>query len=105
MIWFEPISTLEAAEKIRSVPCTSPVRRLARTAEPHESFRAWVKEVLQTTQVAQNVVLLALMYIYRLKITNPAVRGQAGSEYRLLTVALMLGNKCTSVVPVNYWLW
>ena len=38
--------------------------------------------------VAQNVVLLALLFIYRLKKLNPTVRGKPGSEYRLLTVAL-----------------
>jgi hypothetical protein len=43
--------------------------------------------------VAQNVVLLALLFIHRLKKLNPTVRGKPGSEYRLLTVALMLGNK------------
>jgi hypothetical protein len=43
--------------------------------------------------VAQNVVLLALLFVYRLKKLNPAVKGKPGSEYRLLTVALMLGNK------------
>lgn len=43
--------------------------------------------------MAQNVVLLALLFIYRLKKLNPTVQGKPGSEYRLLTVALMLGNK------------
>ena len=33
------------------------------------------------------------MFIYRLKSFNPTVKGKPGSEYRLLTVALMLGNK------------
>ena len=47
------------------------------------------------TQVSQNVILLALMFIYRLKRLNPGVKGKVGSEFRLLTVALMLGNKCT----------
>lgn len=46
------------------------------------------------TQVSQNVILLALMFVYRLKILNPGVKGKVGSEFRLLTVALMLGNKC-----------
>jgi hypothetical protein len=55
-----------------------------------------VHTVLSTTQVTQNVILLALLFVYRLKVANPNVRGQSGSEYRLLTVALMLGNKCTS---------
>lgn len=50
--------------------------------------------MLSTTQVSQNVILLALLFIYRLKKLVPTVNGKAGSEYRLLTVALMLGNKC-----------
>ena len=49
--------------------------------------------ILSTTQVTQNVILLALMFIYRLKKLNPTVKGKSGSEFRLLTVALMLGNK------------
>lgn len=49
--------------------------------------------MLSTTQVTQNVILLALLFIYRLKKLNPQVKGKPGSEYRLLTVALMLGNK------------
>lgn len=39
------------------------------------------------------MVILALLFIYRLKTINPGVKGKPGSEYRLLTVALMLGNK------------
>lgn len=34
------------------------------------------------------------MFIYRLKKLNPGVKGKLGSEFRLFTVALMLGNKC-----------
>jgi hypothetical protein len=63
-------------------------------AIPTVSFRKWVVTILSTTQVTQNVILLALLFIYRLKTLNPTVKGKAGSEYRLLTVALMLGNKC-----------
>jgi Cyclin len=33
------------------------------------------------------------MFIYRLKKFNPSVSGKRGSEFRLLTIALMLGNK------------
>ena len=50
--------------------------------------------ILSMTQVSPNVILLALMFIYRLKKHNPSVKGKVGSEFRLLTVALMLGNKC-----------
>lgn len=52
-----------------------------------------MNNLLSTTQVTQNVILLALLFVYRLKLTNPSVSGRPGSEYRLLTVALMLGNK------------
>ena len=57
-------------------------------------FLKWVTTILTTTQVSQNVIILALMFIYRLKKLNASVKGKAGSEFRLLTVALMLGNKC-----------
>ena len=60
---------------------------------PNMGFRKWVTTILSTTQVTQNVILLALMFIYRLKKLNPTVKGKSGSEFRLLTVALMLGNK------------
>ena len=65
------------------------------------SFRKWVTTLLATTQVHQNVILLALLFIYRLKSLNPQVKGKPGSEYRLLTVALMLGNKCEPVVRIG----
>ncbi len=62
-------------------------------ALPSIGFRKWVTTILSTTQVTQNVILLALMFVYRLKRLNPGVKGKVGSEFRLLTVALMLGNK------------
>ena len=70
-----------------------PPTQLVPDAKPTTGFRKWVTTILSTTLVAQNVVLLALLFIYRLKKLNPTVRGKPGSEYRLLTVALMLGNK------------
>ncbi|ROW12536.1 hypothetical protein VMCG_00196 [Cytospora schulzeri] len=93
LFWFESPKILETAENIRSLPKDRPLPRLAATALPTEAFKKWVQTVLSTTQVTQNVILLAVMFIYRLKMTNPSVRGRPGSEYRLLTVALMLGNK------------
>lgn len=85
---------LEAAENVRSLPANAAICRLTEHAIPSQQFTKWVQAVFTTTQIAQNVMLLALMFIYRLKMTNPNVKGQSGSEYRLLTVALMLGNKC-----------
>lgn len=63
-------------------------------AYPATGFMKWVTTILSTTQVTQNVILLAVLFIYRLKKQCPTVKGKLGSEYRLLTVALMLGNKC-----------
>lgn len=93
LFWFESIQTLEQAENLWGIPVDAPIRWLTKNAIPIPGFKKWVHTVLSTTQVTQNVILLALMFIYRLKVANPTVRGRAGSEYRLLTVALMLGNK------------
>ncbi|BFZ57737.1 hypothetical protein PYCC9005_004790 [Savitreella phatthalungensis] len=88
-LWFESLATLHEAAHT-----TFPVTRLPQMdALAKREFVNWTRTVLQTTQVSSNVVILAMLYIYRLKLANPGVRGKAGSEYRLLTVALMLGNK------------
>ncbi|KAL7935882.1 hypothetical protein V8C35DRAFT_263800 [Trichoderma chlorosporum] len=92
LFWFESIDHLKKAETIRSRP-NMLTTRLAKLAKPNEQFRKWVYNVLSTTQVTQNVILLALLFIYRLKLSTPQIKGREGSEYRLLTVALMLGNK------------
>lgn len=94
LFWFESIEELKKAESIRSRQPNASIQRLPALAKPHEQFRKWVYNVLSTTQVTQNVILLALLFIYRLKMSTPQIKGRAGSEYRLLTVALMLGNKC-----------
>ena len=91
--WFESIDVLKTAEIFRAKPNTL-VQRLSPEAIPQATFTKWVHNILSTTQVTRNVILLALLFIYRLKTLNPAVKGRPGSEYRLLTVALMLGNKC-----------
>lgn len=70
------------------------VKVLAPDALPTMGFLKWVTTILTTTQVTQNVILLALLFIHRLKRFNPGVSGKKGSEYRLLTIALMLSNKC-----------
>ncbi|KAL4809447.1 cyclin-domain-containing protein [Aspergillus unguis] len=88
LFWFETTSKLMAIEE-RSAQGSS----LSPDAIPSVGFQKWLSNVLSTTQVSQNVILLALLFVYRLKTTNPSVRGKKGSEYRLMTVALMLGNK------------
>lgn len=96
LFWFESIDELRNAETIRLKTHPSLISRLPTLARPHEQFQKWVYNVLSTTQVTQNVIFLALLFIYRLKMSTPQIKGRAGSEYRLLTVALMLGNKCKS---------
>ena len=92
LFWFESSTTLKAVEDSTTTP--APKTPLIEEAKPSIGFQKWVTTILSTTQVSQNVILLALMFIYRLKTLNPTVKGKPGSEYRLLTVALMLGNKC-----------
>ncbi|KAJ1337200.1 PHO85 cyclin-5 [Microdochium nivale] len=91
--WFETMDTIRTAEHIKEHRPAEPLPRLSQYTEPCPAYKKWVHGILTTTQVTQNVVLLALLFVYRLKKTNPKVNGNPGSEYRLLTVALMLGNK------------
>ncbi|KAL4978336.1 cyclin-domain-containing protein [Aspergillus desertorum] len=88
LFWFESTPKLRAIEEHLTHGLS-----LCPEAIPTTAFQKWVSNILSTTQVSQNVILLALLFIYRLKKFNPAVRGKKGSEYRLMTVALMLGNK------------
>ncbi|KAK2605904.1 hypothetical protein QQS21_003744 [Conoideocrella luteorostrata] len=93
LFWFESIDELKNAETIRPKTRDALIGNLPALARPHDQFEKWVYNVLSTTQVTQNVIFLALLFIYRLKMSTPQIKGRAGSEYRLLTVALMLGNK------------
>ncbi|KAL9097978.1 MAG: hypothetical protein Q9163_006266 [Psora crenata] len=92
LFWFEASVTLTLVEDPR-YPLPTPTSPLVPEATPTTGFRKWVTTILSMTQVSQNVILLALMFIFRLKRLNPGVKGKIGSEFRLLTVALMLGNK------------
>lgn len=74
--------------------CSSAVRDLVTVGRPTAAFRQWLLTIIRTTRLTETTVVLALLLIFRLKSVNPHIRGSPGSEYRLLTVALMLGNKC-----------
>lgn len=91
LFWFETSDKLEYAENLPESAATDLC--LNADAVPSIGFVKWVTTILSTTQVGRNVVLLALMFIHRLKKFNPSVSGKRGSEFRLLTIALMLGNK------------
>lgn len=99
LFWFEGMQKLKAIEDGLAIAYS-----LAPEAVPTADFQKWVTSILSTTQVSQNVVLLALLFIYRLKKFNPTVRGKKGSEYRLMTIALMMGNKCTLFQFDSRWL-
>ncbi|KAH6625433.1 hypothetical protein C7974DRAFT_201246 [Boeremia exigua] len=92
LFWFESSKVLNQVVADSKSPIQH-VQALVPDAIPTSGFRKWVATILTTTQVAQNVILLALLFVWKLKQTNPSVKGKPGSEYRLLTVALMLGNK------------
>lgn len=91
LFWFESIGNLHSIESAEKGSAS--LQPMTPDAIPSIGFRKWVITILSTTQVTQNVVLLALLFIYRLKDYNPNVSGKQGSEFRLLTIALMLGNK------------
>ncbi|PGH06753.1 hypothetical protein GX51_02194 [Blastomyces parvus] len=91
LFWFEKASKLSVV--LNSSSSKYHIPPLMPESIPTIGFRKWVTTILSTTQVSQNVVLLALLFIYRLKKFNPAVRGKRGSEFRLMTIALMMGNK------------
>jgi hypothetical protein len=99
LFWLETTETLRKAENWTP---SSAVKRMSPDAIPTPTFQKWAVTVLSMTQVTPNAILLALMFIYRLKTLNPSVKGKVGSEYSLLTVALMLGTKCkfTHTSPV-----
>ena len=87
LFWFETTAKLIAIENNQdSVPTLAP------GVSPTLGFQNWVVTVLSTTQVSYNVILLSLMFIYRLKF-NSAIKGKSGSEFRLFTIALILGSK------------
>lgn len=59
---------------------------------PTPAFVAHVAHILQVTMVSHSVMVIALLYIYRLKRLNPIVGG-AGSEFRPFIASLILSNK------------
>lgn len=84
-----------AVDSCRSRPSASERSNDPRTLRlfPRRRFTDFVRNILHTTQVSKSVIILALLYIHRLKSKNPGLRGQDGSEFRLFVTALMLANK------------
>nr|ODN90880.1 hypothetical protein L204_05719 [Cryptococcus depauperatus CBS 7855] len=73
-------------------PCTQPQRISQLMVQPSVEFGNFVARLLQVTMVSHSVTLVALLYIYRLKMKN-SFTSTPGSEHRPFVAALMLGNK------------
>ncbi|KAJ6505541.1 hypothetical protein C8R45DRAFT_817405, partial [Mycena sanguinolenta] len=61
------------------------------TASP--TFISFTQKLLETTQVSQSVIVLALHYIHRLRQRNAGTPAQPGSEFRVAVAGLMMANK------------
>jgi hypothetical protein len=57
-----------------------------------QQFRHFCRNLLSTMQVSSSVVILSLKYVSLLRQRHTQT-GEAGSEYRLLVVSLMLASK------------
>lgn len=57
------------------------------------SFRLFCQNMIKSTQISSPCILVALLYIYKLRFAYPSIRGSMGSEIRLFTTALILANK------------
>lgn len=94
-VWFSALSrdaSLSSSTRPTSMPKPSSATASLQLAVSHDFVR-FMQKVLETTQVSQSVIVLALHYIYRLKIRNRFTNGQPGSEYRVAIAALMMANK------------
>ncbi|ORX89011.1 hypothetical protein K493DRAFT_235009 [Basidiobolus meristosporus CBS 931.73] len=56
-------------------------------------FQFFVHHVLNTTQISMPTLTLALKLIHTLKLRQPTLCGDPGSECRVFTVGLILANK------------
>ncbi|GAA5965069.1 hypothetical protein JCM3765_004846 [Sporobolomyces pararoseus] len=84
-LWFAPSSAAEEDNGDKEA-------EMRMQFAPSSRFVSFCHEVLTTTQVSHSVVILALLFVSRLKQKN-AIKGSPGSEYRLAVVGLMLANK------------
>ena len=89
-LWFEPIAILDyAASSFQH----NTLHNLSDDSVPASDFIDFCVRVIRTTQVSHEVALLGLLFIHRLRLKNPNVEGKSGSQWRIFTIALMLGNK------------
>ena len=92
-LWFEPLAILDRAATSGNLSLQS--HNLAEDSTPAPDFIDFCTRVIRTTAVSKEVALLSLLFIHRLRKKNPSVDGKSGSQWRIFTIALMLGNKST----------
>ncbi|KAJ7474021.1 hypothetical protein FB451DRAFT_1398028 [Mycena latifolia] len=92
-LWFAPPPSNEnaTAASTSSYETGGERERLQLTASP--TFVAFTRKLLETTQVSQSVIVLALHYIHRLRARNAGTPAQPGSEFRVAVAGLMMANK------------
>ena len=90
-LWFEPLPILDSAGA-----GDAQLPHLSDDSVPASDFVDFCIRVIRTTAVSKEVALLGLLYIHRLRLKNPSVEGKSGSQWRIFTIALMLGNKSNS---------
>ncbi|PNY26264.1 Uncharacterized protein TCAP_03808 [Tolypocladium capitatum] len=101
LFWFDSVDDLKKAASIRSRPQNVPVTRLPNLAKPYDQFRKWVYNVLSTTQVTQNVIFLALLFIYRLKMSTPQIKGRAVLDDNTYTNKTWAEVSCFTVQEIH----
>ncbi|WVF66148.1 hypothetical protein IAT40_000888 [Kwoniella sp. CBS 6097] len=87
-----PLSSSSIPHDPFDVSQTPPSRVVPLMVQPSLEFSKFVGRLLTVTSVSHSVTLIALLYIYRLKINN-RFHATPGSEQRPFVAALMLGNK------------
>src|SRR5271163_539404 len=100
-LWFEPLAIVDYAASYGEH--LTQLQPLAEDSIASPDFVDFCTRVIRTTAVSKEVALLGLLYIHRLRLRNPNVEGKSGSQWRIFTIALMLGNKCTlpALYPAN----
>ncbi|OXG52006.1 hypothetical protein C355_02034 [Cryptococcus neoformans Th84] len=73
-------------------PACQPQRISQLMVQPSAVFSEFVARLLQVTMVSHSVTLVAILYVYRLKMRN-MFYSTPGSENRPFVAALMLANK------------
>ncbi|WVQ93783.1 hypothetical protein IAU59_000861 [Kwoniella sp. CBS 9459] len=87
-----PLSSTSIPHDPFDVSNTPQSRISSLMVRPSPDFGKFVERLLTVTSVSHSVTLVALLYIYRLKMNNKFF-ATPGSEQRPFVAALMLGNK------------